>query len=258
MPTPSPTTNPNTNRSVIVTGGASGLGKMMSRYFAEQGDLVTIFDVDAVNGEKVAAELDALQTQTQKETETGREGSSRGRVKFIRCDITSWEAQKDAFGSVYENLGRVDVVVANAGVSEGTRSWMLPPPGLKKGRNGKGQDSDENGVAGIKGDGEEKGKEDLEEEPRLRVLDVNLVGTVYCTCCSLNSFQRFLQLPCLTLFCTVFNSMSVFCARLNYSSAPFLFYTRISYRTFTRQHWLLLIQLPNSHPYSPLQYPFYT
>lgn len=136
-------TLPRKSRSVIVTGGASGLGKAMSAYFAALGDAVTILDIDEAGGAAVSAELGG-----------GEEGGSN--VGFRRCDISSWAEQAAAFKAVYEGAGRVDVVVANAGVSEGGRSWVVPPA------PGRGALGDE------------------PEEPRLRVLDVNLIGNVYC------------------------------------------------------------------------------
>ncbi|TRX90689.1 hypothetical protein FHL15_008464 [Xylaria flabelliformis] len=141
-------------RSVIVTGGASGLGKIMSGYFAARGDIVTILDVDETNGPAVAAEL---------ETPDGSEA-----VRFRKCDISSWEEQAAAFRVVYEDVGYVDVVVANAGVSEGGRSWVVPPfPSATETGANRGEP----------------------EEPRLKVLDVNLVGNVYSVKLALHYMQ---------------------------------------------------------------------
>ncbi|KAI0554818.1 15-hydroxyprostaglandin dehydrogenase [Xylaria curta] len=128
-------------RSVIVTGGASGLGKIMSGYFAARGDIVTIFDVDETNGAAVAAELEGSEV-----------------VRFQKCDISSWEEQAAAFKAVYEDIGHIDVVVANAGVSEGGRSWVVPPfPSATEIGTNRGEP----------------------EQPRLKVLDINLVGNIY-------------------------------------------------------------------------------
>ncbi|KAI0814030.1 15-hydroxyprostaglandin dehydrogenase [Xylaria sp. FL0064] len=162
-------------RSVIVTGGASGLGKIMSAYFAARGDAVTILDINAADGAAVAAELSAAHgsppgtndtraDDTQEDGNSG--GESGGEVKFEKCDVASWEEQKRAFKAVYERVGRVDVVVANAGVSEGGgRSWILPGGG-------------------------ELDPVDEPEEPRLKVLDVNLLGVVYSVKLALHYMQR--------------------------------------------------------------------
>jgi NAD(P)-dependent dehydrogenase (short-subunit alcohol dehydrogenase family) len=143
-------------RSVIVTGGASGLGKSMSAHFAALGDAVTILDVNVSLGAAVTDELN-------NNNSNNNDARGRGRVGFRKCDISSWEEQKEAFRDVWAREGRVDVVVANAGVSEGGRSWVVPP------------------AEGLEGELEGNGDGELLEAPRLRVLDVNLVGNVYCT-----------------------------------------------------------------------------
>lgn len=45
------------NRVVLVTGGASGIGKGMVRMFADRGCQVIIFDVQDDKGETLAKEL---------------------------------------------------------------------------------------------------------------------------------------------------------------------------------------------------------
>lgn len=121
--------------SVIVTGGASGLGLSMTKYFASLGYIVTIFDVNTNAGHKVAAEVASENPQAT--------------VGFKRTDVTSWTDQATAFREVYQQHGRIDVVIANAGISEqGASSLALVD-------------------------------EEEPSQPRLRTLDVNLTGTIY-------------------------------------------------------------------------------
>ncbi|KAI0886941.1 putative short chain dehydrogenase/reductase [Annulohypoxylon maeteangense] len=120
---------------VVVTGGASGLGLTMVEYFASQGHAVTIFDVNTQAGHQVAADL------AKKHPE--------GKVDFKFCNITSWDSQATAFREVYEKVGHVDIVMANAGISEqGVSSLSLAD-------------------------------EEEPSQPRLRALEVNLTGTIY-------------------------------------------------------------------------------
>ncbi|KAI1103034.1 NAD(P)-binding protein [Jackrogersella minutella] len=120
--------------SVVVTGGASGLGLSMVEHFASQGHTVTIFDVNTQAGHKAAAELTAKHPDT---------------VHFKFCNVTSWDSQATAFREVYEKEGRVDIVMANAGISEqGVSSLTLVD-------------------------------EEEPSQPRLRVLEVNLTGIIY-------------------------------------------------------------------------------
>ncbi|KAI0114652.1 NAD(P)-binding protein [Hypoxylon sp. NC0597] len=130
------TTNGHPKRlSVVVTGGASGLGLSMVEYFASQGHIVTIFDVNTQAGHKIAPELTSKYPQAA--------------INFKCCNIASWDNQASAFREVYEKEGHIDVVMANAGISEqGVSSLTLVD-------------------------------EEEPSQPRLRVLDVNLTGTIY-------------------------------------------------------------------------------
>ncbi|SFW79799.1 SDR family NAD(P)-dependent oxidoreductase [Amycolatopsis australiensis] len=87
-------------RSIIVTGGASGIGEAAVRLFAENDALVTIADVHAGPGEALAAEL-----------------AGRGhQVQFVTTDVTD-EAQVAAMVAAAESAyGRLDGAFNNAGV----------------------------------------------------------------------------------------------------------------------------------------------
>ena len=80
-------------KSVLVTGGASGIGAEIVAAFAAQGAQVTFLDVDREAAEGVA----------------GRSGA-----RFIPCDLTDIAALRAAVADV-EARGGVDVLVNNAG-----------------------------------------------------------------------------------------------------------------------------------------------
>lgn len=91
--------------SVIVTGGASGIGLEIVRLFASQGHMIAILDVNCTTGEEVIASL-------------SKEFPSAA-LSFKWCDVSSWEGQYAVFEQTYREHGnRIDVVVANAGISE--------------------------------------------------------------------------------------------------------------------------------------------
>ncbi|KAL4748266.1 hypothetical protein BDW72DRAFT_180890 [Aspergillus terricola var. indicus] len=86
--------------SVLITGGASGLGLSAARYLAASGAVVTIADIQ--DGTAIAAEL-----------------SSQGqRVQFVHCDTTDWESQVKAFQAAlaFSPTKTLDAVAAFAGV----------------------------------------------------------------------------------------------------------------------------------------------
>ncbi|KAI2780057.1 NAD(P)-binding protein [Daldinia loculata] len=121
--------------SVIVTGGSSGLGATMTKYFASLGYAVSILDVNTALGHKVVTDIGSEYPQST--------------ISFKRVDVTSWSDLDTAFREVYQQRGAVDIVMANAGISEqGASSLTLVD-------------------------------EEEPSQPRLRTLDVNLTGVIY-------------------------------------------------------------------------------
>lgn len=86
-------------KTVVVTGGAGGIGESIVRAFHAQGARVGFLDIDAERGAKLQAELgqDAL---------------------FVACDLTNIPALKAAIGSVRDAFGPIDVLVNNAAHDE--------------------------------------------------------------------------------------------------------------------------------------------
>jgi NAD(P)-dependent dehydrogenase (short-subunit alcohol dehydrogenase family) len=80
-------------RTVLVTGGNRGIGLAIARAFADQGDRVAVTH----RGSEVAAGLFG-----------------------VGCDITDGEAVDAAFTAIEAELGPVEVLVANAGVTADT------------------------------------------------------------------------------------------------------------------------------------------
>ncbi len=100
-------------RVVLVTGGNRGIGLAIARAFADAGDKVAV---------------------------TSRSGEVDG-LYTVACDVTDQGAVEAAFGQVEADLGPVEVLVANAGI---TADQLLLS---------------------------------MKEEAFVRVLDTNLVGT---------------------------------------------------------------------------------
>ena len=80
-------------------------------------------------------------------------------VSFLQCDVSSWEEQASAFGRVYSEQGKVDIVIANAGITE--KGGLFPSP--------TSETEDSNG--GVKDYGPTK--------PDLRTVEVNFLGVLY-------------------------------------------------------------------------------
>jgi NAD(P)-dependent dehydrogenase (short-subunit alcohol dehydrogenase family) len=89
------TASPSPARTVVVTGGAGGIGRGIGRAFAELGDRVVLADVDADAVAAAASELG---------------------VAAVAVDITDPEAVAAMVDQVTADHGPVDVLVNNAGV----------------------------------------------------------------------------------------------------------------------------------------------
>lgn len=86
-------------KTALVTGGGTGLGKSMSRYFLQLGANVII----------TSRKLDVLtQTAEELESETG------GKVLPLACDVRNYESVEDVLKKGYETYGSIDILVNNA------------------------------------------------------------------------------------------------------------------------------------------------
>ncbi len=91
-----------TDKVVVVTGGSRGLGRSMVEAFAARGADVVI----------TSRKLPACEMLAQEVTEqTGR------RALGVACHVGHWEQCDQLFDTVYEEFGRCDVLVNNAGMS---------------------------------------------------------------------------------------------------------------------------------------------
>ena len=86
-----------TDKTAIVTGGGSGIGKAISLMFAEQGAYVHIFDFAIETAEKVVEEIQL----------------AGGKAKAHFCDV----ADQEQVLSLVNGLDSIDILVNNAGIS---------------------------------------------------------------------------------------------------------------------------------------------
>jgi NAD(P)-dependent dehydrogenase (short-subunit alcohol dehydrogenase family) len=93
-----------TDRVVIVTGGASGIGRELCRAFTARGARgVTVADVDGAGADKVAGEL----------------GGGAGRALAVQVDVADEEQVAAMVRKSEEAFGPVDLFCANAGILVG-------------------------------------------------------------------------------------------------------------------------------------------
>ncbi len=87
------------NKTIVITGGGSGLGKAMTRYFMELGANVAITSRDLDKLKKTAAELEA---------DTG------AKCLPIQCDVRHYDQVENMLAEVLKVYGTVDVLLNNA------------------------------------------------------------------------------------------------------------------------------------------------
>lgn len=88
-------------RAAVITGGAQGIGFACAKRLAEEGASVAIADINEEVGEAAAMSL--------------REAGAR--VIFAHTDVTQREAIETLVGRAYDEFGRLDIMLNNAGVA---------------------------------------------------------------------------------------------------------------------------------------------
>lgn len=87
------------DKVAIVTGGGSGLGKAMTKYFLQLGAKVVI---TSRNLEKLQA------TARELEDETG------GKVLCVACDVRNWDEVEAVKEATLKEFGKIDILLNNA------------------------------------------------------------------------------------------------------------------------------------------------
>jgi len=85
------------NKSAIITGGGSGIGKAVALLFAKQGATIHIIELNMNAADAVVNEINAA----------GGVAIAHG------CDVTSQQAVVDTFTAI----GKIDILVNNAGIA---------------------------------------------------------------------------------------------------------------------------------------------
>jgi NAD(P)-dependent dehydrogenase (short-subunit alcohol dehydrogenase family) len=97
--------------SVLVTGGASGIGESIVAHFASQMSKVAFIDIKPDEGRRVAEEL----------------SGDRQRVHFEQCDLTDIPALRAAIDNIRGKIGPIKILVNNAADDERHASEAVTP-----------------------------------------------------------------------------------------------------------------------------------
>src|SRR5580693_6999283 len=84
-------------KRVVITGGASGIGAATAARFVEEGSAVGILDRDVAALDRIRSKL--------------------SNIKTYPADVTLQVEVQPAFDAIVEDMGGIDVVINNAGIS---------------------------------------------------------------------------------------------------------------------------------------------
>ena len=128
-------------RTILITGGASGIGAAFFTEWAALGGNVIIGDISEDSGRKLVEKV--------------KSSTGNSDLHFIKLDVTDWSSQVSFFREACKLSphGGIDCVVANAGIVNSESTVVEEPPDY--------QDMDN------------------PPPPKLKTIDVNLVGVLY-------------------------------------------------------------------------------
>ena len=89
------------NKTAIITGGGSGIGRAIAKLFARQGAVVHILEFNISAANEVAAEIKG----------------DNGMASAFKCDVSSQEQVSEIVNDIFKKTKRIDILVNNAGVA---------------------------------------------------------------------------------------------------------------------------------------------
>ena len=94
-------------RTILITGGASGIGRIMGRMALQMGaKSVVIWDINQENIDATESELNAF-----------------GKVKGYKVDVANSIQVKEAFTTATEECGDVDILINSAGIITSNKTF---------------------------------------------------------------------------------------------------------------------------------------
>ncbi|KAI0863419.1 NAD(P)-binding protein [Xylaria cubensis] len=98
------------NEIAVVTGGSSGIGKLVVEKLAASGMRVAVLDIQDLPK--------SMENNTH--------------IRFFKCDVTSSESVAEAADSVRREIGHPSILINNAGITSPTSILKMPESFLRK------------------------------------------------------------------------------------------------------------------------------
>lgn len=101
---------------MLITGGASGIGRIMGRICLEKGaSNLIVWDINQANIDKTEAELS--------DVKPAEAGVSKGQIHSNIVNVSDPQAIKSAYEKVKSEVGEVDILVNCAGIVRGNNTF---------------------------------------------------------------------------------------------------------------------------------------
>lgn len=91
-------------KRALITGAGGDFGRAIATLFAQEGADLILSDINSEAVEKVAKDIEALNTGAK--------------IVVIACDVVKEDQVKNMFAKADEELGGVDILINNAGISK--------------------------------------------------------------------------------------------------------------------------------------------
>ena len=88
------------NKTVVITGAGSGIGRVTAYSFANEGATVVVSDINEEGGQETVAEIE----------------KNGGKAVFIKANVANYEEVEHLMKSTVDRFGRIDIAVNNAGI----------------------------------------------------------------------------------------------------------------------------------------------
>lgn len=99
------------NRVAVVTGGSRGIGRATSLALCRAGFEIVVASPEVDKNEEVASEI----------------RNCNGKALTVNLDVSSLDSVRDCFALVLKEMGRVDVLVNNAGITRDALAMRMKP-----------------------------------------------------------------------------------------------------------------------------------
>ncbi|MEZ4887233.1 MAG: glucose 1-dehydrogenase [Chitinophagales bacterium] len=88
------------NKTILITGAGSGIGRVTAHAFAKEGGTVVVSDINETGGNETVEQITA----------------AGGKAIFIKANVVKFEEVENLINSTIAQFGKLDIAINNAGI----------------------------------------------------------------------------------------------------------------------------------------------